>query len=391
MMVTIMTSLTADFSPSPKENSDGFATTGTDAHWRRAQLKIAMLVDRPSATQEVHFFRPLRRLRKAGECALCIWSEDVVAERAAEAGDWIGSELDLLRPDVLVFSRYAGQQVEVAISEARARGIPIITHLDDFLLDVPVELGAGKRKHHMQPERISALKSSLKNADLLYISTQALAQKVKSSGFEAPAVVSRLQSCADPEEICSPPYYDPEGGGPVRIGYQGTSAHFNDLQMIAPQLVEVMNARADVRLTLFGNVEMPPELGSLIHRVNRVDSVGDYATFLKTLCDQKWDIGLAPLRHLEFNSFRTYTKWTEYSIAGICVIATDCPVYKSIMAGGAGLLVDNDTWREGLLHLIDRPLLRREMVDASQERLRDTLTLKSQENQLLEMFESVIR
>jgi hypothetical protein len=332
----------------------------------------------------------LRRLRQAGECALCIWSENDVAKRATADPSWSGALLDRLHPQGLIISRFAGAGLGAAISDARARRIPIITHLDDFLLEVPPDLGPEKIKQHMRPERLAALRESLEQADLLYISTDALAAKVRDAGISTPIVISQLQSCADPWEISPPPPFDPEASDRVRIGYQGTRSHIHDLRMLAPQLVAAMEARPYVTLTLFGSIEPPAELAPIANRVERLQPSGDYASFLTMLAEQRWDIGLAPLRDLEFNSFRTYTKWTEYSLSGVCVIATDCAVYRPVMADGAGLLVPNDGWYEGLLHLIDNALERREMVDKAQFMLRTKFSLRAQEMQLLDTLSTVI-
>jgi hypothetical protein len=256
---------------------------------------------------------------------------------------------------------------------------------------VPAELGADKTKHHMRPERTAALRASLAGSDLLYISTESLAAKIRFAGFTTPVVVSHFQSCADPHEIHSPPHYDPDSAAPVQLGYQGTRNHGHDLQMLAPQLIAVMQARPDVTLTLFGTIEPPLEFAPIANRIERISPAGDYTSFLAALAAQRWDIGLAPLRELEFNSFRTYTKWTEYSLAGVCVIATDCVVYRSVMNGGAGLLVQNDGWRDGLLDLIDNPLMRRQMVDTAQDMLRTTHTLREQESQVVAMLSVVLK
>lgn len=350
-----------------------------------------MLVDRPSASQEVHLFRALRRLRCLRECALCVWSEEDAGERAKQDQNWIANELDRLKPHVLLISRFASSGVDAAIAAARVRQIPVVTHLDDYLLDVPPDLGADKIKHHMKPERIAALKASLTQADLLYISTDTLAAKIRSTGILTPTVVSQLQSCADPDEIALPPYYDPDAFEPVRIGYQGTRNHVHDLRMIAPQLIAAMEARPEVTLTLFGTIEPPDELGPIANRIQRLQPAGDYDAFLSSLTAQRWDIGMAPLRELEFNSYRTYTKWTEYSLAGVCVIATDSVVYRPVMKDGAGMLVPNDGWHDGLIYLIDNALERRQMVDKAQQILRTALTLQAQEVQLLAALDRVLK
>ncbi len=370
--------------------SRSVVSEGLDEHWDSALLRIALLVDRPSASQEVHLLRPLRRLRRLGQCALCIWTESEANKRAALGPDWIAEELRRLRPNILFISRYAGVGVETAIFHARSMGVPVVTHLDDYLLEVPPDLGADKVKHHMRPERIAALRASLSGANLLYISTQTLAEKIRASGFSTPIVVSNLQSCVDPDEISRPPHYDPEANDIVNIGYQGTRNHIHDLRMLAPQLVTVMNARPDVTLTLFGTIEPPDELAAVSSRIQRLQPSGDYAAFMARLAMQRWDIGLAPLRELEFNSFRTYTKWTEYSAAGVCVIATDCVVYREVMKDGSGLLVRNNDWTEGLIRLIDAPLVRRDMVDRAQFKLRWSLSLRNQEEQVLSLIKMAI-
>src|SRR5690606_18115268 len=121
----------------------------------------------------------------------------------------------------LIFSRFAGPLAGRAIEGARRAGIPVVTHLDDFLLEVPPDLGADKVKRHNRPERVAALRQTLTEADLLFISTQALADGLRRRGIERPMVVAQLQSCAAPQEAVPPP----TATGRHRTRYQGTRHH----------------------------------------------------------------------------------------------------------------------------------------------------------------------
>lgn len=353
-----------------------------------APLRLLVLCDRPSASQEVHLFRALRRLRQVGVCTLEIYSEADAAAAAAECDqNWIGPVLDRFRPQALIFSRFAGESAEVAIDAAVARRIPVITHLDDFLLEVPPDLGQEKVRQHMRPERIRALSATLARASVLYISTPALADKVRQAGFAAPVVISHLQSCADPEEITSPP---PSNGDELVVGYQGTRNHVHDLRMITPALLAALGARPSVTLELFGTIEPPEELLALGPRLLRVPPSADYGAFLQTLRERRWHIGLAPLRPIAYNTYRTFTKWTEYTIAGIAALASDCVVYRPVMTGGAGVLVKDGDWERALLSAIDDSDGRMRIVQSAQDLLRSSYTLEQQERQVLAMLDQAM-
>lgn len=350
-----------------------------DAHVRRADLRLLLLCDRPAASQEVHLLRALRRIRQAGACGLTICSEAAIA--AAKSGA-IEAEIERTRPNALIFSRFAQPPAQAICDFARARGLPIITHLDDFLLDVPADVGAKKAAAHMRPERIAAITATLENADLLYISTTPLLERIRAAGFAAPAIVSALQSCADNDELAQPPQDDAE----IRIGYQGTSSHGPDLGMIVPAILAAMAARPSTTLTLFGTIAPPPELLELGPRLKRVAPASGYTEFLAKLCAQRWHIGLAPLRDTPFNSYRTYTKWTEYAIAGAMVLASDVPAYRDIIAGDAGLLARDDAWETLLLKAIDHTALRLRLAETAQTTLRTKLSLSLQEEQVLSVL-----
>ena len=347
-------------------------------------LRLIIFCDRPSASQEVHLFRPLRRLCKTGECILRVQSEQDVTEMAKKYGNhWVSELVDSFCPQAVIFSRYAGEGVESIIVASTERGVPIVTHLDDFLLEIPPELGADKVRHHMHPKRIQALRATLNNANLLYISTQNLADRIRGEGFTTPIIVSHLQSCADPDEIVPPPIHSSET---LVMGYQGTRGHFADLQMIVPALLSVLTERPSVKFELFGTIQPPKELLRLGSRLTLVSPANNYSDFLLMLSKSRWQIGLAPLRPTTFNTYRTFTKWTEYTLAGIPCLASDCPAYRPVIGSEAGMLVPDGDWKQSLLAAIDDEAMRLKMITEAQAELSRSFTLEKQEQQVLAML-----
>lgn len=353
-----------------------------DTHFGTAELRLLVFCERLAASQEVHLLRPLRRLRRRGSCGLIVVSEDSISTGGGV--DWLARAWAAQPPHAVILSRFAGPQTGEIIALARRRGAPVIAHLDDFLFEVPADLGADKVRRHNRPERIAALRCAFTEADLLYVSTHPLGARLRQEGFTRPMRVAELQSCADADELAAPP--EPGRVGPIRIGYQGTRNHGLDLQTVVPAVLRVLEARPDARFELFGTIEAPPQLEAMGDRFRRHPPVADYQGFLDRLKDLRWDIGVAPLRDTEFNSFRTYTKWTEYTVAGVPTIASDTVVYRDVVAGGAGMLAGDDAWETVLLRAVDDAALRRGLVTRAQNRLRRDLNLQKMERQLLEVL-----
>jgi hypothetical protein len=229
------------------------------------------------------------------------------------------------------------------------------------------------------------LRRTLDEADLLYISTAALASALRDAGVETEMTVARLQSCADPGELAPPP----PPGSRVTIGYQGTRNHRLDLEMILPALCEVLDARPHVGFDLFGSIETPTDLARFGDRVKVHPPAADYAAFLEALKGLRWDVGLAPLRSTAFNSYRTYTKWTEYTVGGSATLASQGVVYQDVIGNDAGMLVDERGWVDALISVIDDQGLRRKLIDTAQDRIRASLTLSAMEHQVLSMLRAV--
>jgi glycosyltransferase involved in cell wall biosynthesis len=291
------------------------------------------------------------------------------------------------QPQLLVLSRYTSERGLDWIRLARDAAVPVVFHIDDDLLAVPASLGEAKYKAYNSPERLRALRQNIESSDLLYVSTNELAKRFEGHGIKTPIVAGRIYCSVAPLEVGA---LLPPASGPV-VGYMGTSGHSADLAMILPAICQVMELVPDLQFEVFGTIAMPPEMERFGRRVRHIPSVPDYEGFLDRLRGLGWWVGLAPLEDNAFNRCKADTKWVEYSVAGIAVIASDLPVYEQACADGAGILArSNAQWAEALLELLYRPDVRKRAIDRAQAKLRNGYDRKDLRAQVVEVFDRAV-
>lgn len=334
----------------------------------------------PSATQRISFEQPFATTDAEDNVRIAFAGDpkdgEAVSRSFAEHG-----------PDLLILSRYTSVRGSDWISMARVAGIPVIFHIDDDLLAVPSSLGAAKHSAYNSPERLRALRTNIDNSDLVYASTRALAKRLLEHGVTTPIVAGDIYCSVAPEEVGA---LIAPATGPV-VGYMGTGGHSADLAMILPAICDVMEAVPSLQFEVFGTIDKPPQLSRFGRRVRHLSPVADYSEFIPYLRSLGWWIGLAPLEDNPFNRCKADTKWVEYSLAGMAVIASDLPVYERACAGNAGILAStNDDWSVALLTLLHRPDLRHEMIETSQQRLRQSYTHEILHKQVMDIVSKAI-
>lgn len=324
-----------------------------------APLRVVVVCDGPSptATQRISFGQPF---------AECDDQVQIHFEAHHNHPDAIKTAFKCCKPDVLVLSRYTSPRGLDWIALARAAGVPTIFHIDDDLLAVPASLGAAKFKAYNDPERLQALRANIGASDLFYVSTGELQKRFEEHQITTPMVAGDLYCSVAPAHIGA---LLAPATGPV-IGYMGTGGHSADLAMIMPAVCDLMDQLPSLNFELFGTIKMPSELERFGRRVRHLAPVSDYANFIPYLRSLGWWVGLAPLEDNPFNRCKADTKWVEYSVAGIPVVASDLPVYHRACADGAGILSDSvDAWRAAISSAIHSPGIRQRMSAAAQTKL----------------------
>jgi len=345
----------------------------------KAQLRLLVLADKVSATQYISFEQALAEAVTDGSVELTMASDD----KAWDAMPACAELWECVRPEALVLSRYSEPRAMNFVGLARARGVPVVFHIDDDLLDVPESLGPAKFEFYRQPQRLAALRAAMEAADLVYASTPALAERLRAHGIRTPVQHGELYCSVDPA-CMAPPL---PATGPV-VGYMGTSGHSQDLALALPALERLMREVPQLRFETFGTIKPPPELAIFGDRCSSHEGVADYGAFVDKLCTLGWWVGLAPLEANGFNRCKADTKWVEYSFAGITTVASDLPVYHRACAAGAGwLAATSEAWYSALEALIRNAGLRRRSVEAARQRLRETYARPLLQRQVLRIMD----
>ena len=348
----------------------------------REQKTVLVVTDSkggPTATQKISFSQPFDEPGTAAAFQIRFATE--------QGGAAISNAFASEAPDLLVLSRYTSAGGLDWIARARSAHVPVIFHIDDDLLAVPASLGESKYRSYNDPARLKALRDNIESSDLCYVSTGELGRRLKQHGVTAPIVAGDIYCSVSADEVGA---LVPPATGPV-IGYMGTAGHSADLALVLPAICETMDQVPALNFELFGTIKTPPELARFGTRVRHLPPVADYSEFRACLRSLGWWVGLAPLEDNPFNRCKADTKWVEYSLAGMAVVASDLPVYHRACADGAGVLAQGrDQWRQSILRLIERPQERASMIEAAERKLREQYSHARLREQVAGIFEQVL-
>jgi glycosyltransferase involved in cell wall biosynthesis len=291
------------------------------------------------------------------------------------------SKLEKFKPSLIVFCRYSGPNAVFIRLWAKQHNIPVIFHIDDDLLHVPITLGPAKFETHNSPNRIKSVRYLLDNSDLVYCSTQPLAERFAHLGVNTHIHVADF--------YCSGTVITPAVDKPVtKIGYMGFD-HAHDLNTMVEAIAIILEKNRDLMFEMFGTIPKPQILEKFGDRIIMREPVRDYKLFLEKFAALGWDIGICPLSVDRFNLLKANTKWIEYTSIGAAVIATKGTVYDSCVSDDCGaLVVSVDEWIEQLEKLVNNPSLRFDLVRNAQLKLTNSYSEAQLRKQVLCVFDT---
>ena len=136
------------------------------------------------------------------------------------------------------------------------------------------------------------------------------------------------------------------------VGFMGSSFKDEEFVPVVPAIERILDEGRPLRFEFFGFI---PEALAGRPGVTHVPWVSSYLDFRRRLAELRWDVGLAPLRDLEFHRAKTNNKYREYASAGVAGIYSDAAAYRDTVRDGiTGLLVphgDERAWSEAMLRL----------------------------------------
>jgi hypothetical protein len=167
-------------------------------------------------------------------------------------------------------------------------------------------------------------------------------------------------------------------GGPVVIGFAGTTTHGDDLAMIeeAFRLIALKHGR-DVAFHFMGCVT---ERLSALPGVTHARFTPDYESNSLALQSTRMDLAVVPLVNDRFNSCKSNIKWLEFSACGIAGIYSDLTPYNScIRSGQTGLFAgnSNEDWFNVIDLLVTNPSLRRDIARQARQEVLSNYSLAS--------------
>lgn len=309
------------------------------------------------ASLDILIIQPFETLSRRGNFRYAICGEDKVNREMIEGANTI------------VFVRNVEAGALEMLKIAHELGKRTVYVIDDNFLEIPMTVPIGA--YYQTPERQEACRQFLTQAHIVKV--------------DSPELRRYIETVFNREVVYFPASVDfawldgvervPRVSGPLVIGYEGTSKE-EDFLPVVPALQRILNHYGPlVSLEFIGY--LPTGLAGYPN-VAFTEGGIDYPTFIRSLKQRSWDIGIAPLSTTLFNNGKTNNKQREYSACGIAGIYSDSPVYQPwVVHGENGYLVPHTEhdWYQGLRVMIENPPLRERIRMQAEQQARELFSL----------------
>jgi len=351
-----------------------------------AERRILFVANGYIPTLQLSFVKPLAPLVEAGKIETEFLTEAQIKDnfgpsrRDEDVQPWLDEQLKSFKPTLIVFCRYSGPYAAYLTDRARENGIPVIFHIDDDLLNIPIDLGEAKHAYHNHPQRLAAVRHLLDTSDLVYCSNPNLQKRLDELGARSFLKAGKIYASG---RVIVPAEHKPA----IKMGYMASADHAHNLEMIKPAIVQFLRENPAVNFELFGSIPKLSAFEEFGDRVTKCPPISNYEEFMESFAELGWDIGICPLVRTPFNVVKSNTKWVEYTSVGAAVVASRNTVYDECSADGCGLLVDTkEEWLAAFNLLANDPDLRYEQVRKAQAKLKAEYSTDSLREQVLSFF-----
>jgi glycosyltransferase involved in cell wall biosynthesis len=268
------------------------------------------------------------------------------------------TSVDAQGADVVVFQLPKTKAALEMIRLLQAQGVAVVVEMDDLMKGVSYGHMSYATIRHFNVASWAA--ACAREADMVTVTTPALLQEYAKHGR------GMVVPNAVPRRIAElPPAYerDPET---VTVGWTGSvGGHPYDLQTMDSGLQQGLDrARGASRFMIFGQAMDARQRLHLREDPAEVlwkDDVDQYLTAMGEL----FDVGIAPLRHDQFNVAKSWLKPMEYAARGVFAIRADTPDYERL---GIGIRAKRPRdWADQIAKAIDDRERRREIAERNRE------------------------
>lgn len=250
--------------------------------------------------------------------------------------------------DIVVLQR-ATDALGLEMAEyARARGIPVIYEIDDSLFNI-AEVNPA-HTHYAREDVRFCLVETLNRCDFMSVSTQPL--KEYYSEYLAPDCIHVLPNSVSLSQ--KPGFFNiPKNGGyrkdytKLQVLITGGISHKGDWGLVANVFRDlVYETKGKILFTAFGY--FPDDFKNIPNL--RVVSPVPVQEYYKVLSNIDFDVMVAPLEDIEFNSYKSNLKFVEAGSLKKALIGSDVKAYNvDIQDGVNGWLLKNNWYHWGKL------------------------------------------
>lgn len=277
---------------------------------------------------------------------------------------------------------------------ARKHGKKVFIDCDDNYLDIP-ESNLLYDKFKKTKKDRAMLSTILSFADVIVTTTDPLKNRIHEHIKTTQGIDKEIMIIPNYNDIRDWNYIPVEKSNDsdnIVIGYAGSNSHHDDIRMVLPSIVKIMEKYKNVRFQCLGvvgtNDVNKVYKGIPRNIMDRMDLIGATETFKEYpewLSKQKWDIGICPLVNTPFTRSKSHIKWMEYSMYKIPVIASRVyPYYmqiddkNTIINNETGLLVKDDGWFNAFEDLILNPDKRKRLGNQAFDYIKDNWQYSSE-------------
>lgn len=252
--------------------------------------------------------------------------------------------------DAVIFSRPHNYKM---IKAYKRQGVKIIVDMDDDFHAIPPEHPGYKYVGKGDPIYLDALERSIGMADLLTVTTQELADRLRQFNDNI-KIIPNGWSVHTPHWnrkhkvsfSIDDVHKDLE---PVVIGWAGTITHREDFMECYEAVKDILDIYPGTRIYIGGDHEIYRNFKSIPELRKKFFEMVPYNLYPWLL--GYFDILLAPLKDNYFNNAKSDIKLVDAGAKGIPYVASDIPIYDSWSDGGYKVSSDHE-WGDALAELV---------------------------------------
>jgi len=262
---------------------------------------------------------------------------------------------------VIFYRTPATPEVKKLVAETQRIGLVSLFDIDDLVFDLEeYQRNANvqklpKHEFAILMDGASMYREMLQLTDHAIASTAAIAAKMQSL---CRGQVFTLENCLDSHllELAASKY--PPPSKEIVIGYgSGTRTHDADFMIAAPALLQILDTYPNVRLAIYGHLQLPDDFSSHASRIVRVPFLEPDDYYLSLA---RFSINLAPLEESVFNDAKSNIKFLEAALFGVPSVCSPAAAFRDVVRDGENgfLAHTSEEWFKALSQLIADPDLR---------------------------------